>query len=267
MVLEYHVIVPPSMVFDGTLEYFKSLGFIAIGVKCDEVRNYQNELEHIKSLGLFPYLDIENIIWKAGAYKDLPISYFEGIFTMLYNAGWRYVGSEGGRTGDGDFLSKWFGYVNFNCDQCGKWLDFYRHISTVINSYECFFLEEIPSIKEMVTEAYNVGITNNGVMIGVWSANNECLQQNVFNDIIKWSIDNKTPIRNITVFFDLGVPLQWYFDLGVNKIITQLQSSYGIATEVLLKDQEDEIDEIELLPYYYPNEAIQWFQYGIISPV
>ena len=78
---------------------------------------YQAELNRIKSLWMKPVFDIEIPIWNAGQLQGTPISTFGTYFQSLKNADWEYVSSEGGRSGDLDYLSQYFkGYVNYNCD-------------------------------------------------------------------------------------------------------------------------------------------------------
>ena len=90
-----------------------------------------------------PVFDIEIPIWNAGQLQGTPISTFGTYFQSLKNAGWEYVSSEGGRSGDLDYLSQYFkGYVNYNCDQCGLWKDMYKHPFTVMNSWESYYPAE-----------------------------------------------------------------------------------------------------------------------------
>ena len=71
---------------------------------------------------MLPIIDVEMPIWDGGQLQSTPISSFSGYFQSLKNAGWQYVASEGGRTGDLAYMKNYFqGYVNFNCDQCGLW--------------------------------------------------------------------------------------------------------------------------------------------------
>jgi len=79
---------------------------------------------------------------------------FASYFQSLETAGWQYVASEGGRTGDLAYLQNYFkGYVNFNCDQCGLWQEgnpVYTNSFTVANSWESYYTSEWSSIQNWI---------------------------------------------------------------------------------------------------------------------
>ena len=111
------------MVDDGSsLAYFQAHGFSVVELVVPDTGTYQAELNTIKALGMQPVIDVEMPIWDGGQLASTPISHFAGYFQSLKNAGWQYVASEGGRTGDLAYMQQYFkGYVNYNCDQCGLW--------------------------------------------------------------------------------------------------------------------------------------------------
>ena len=88
------------MVNTATLSYFKQQGFTAVVMVVPDTQTYKTQLNTIKSLNMLPILDVEMPIWNGGQLQSTPISNFAGYFQSLKNAGWQYVASEGGRTGD-----------------------------------------------------------------------------------------------------------------------------------------------------------------------
>ena len=89
------------MVDDGTsLTYFHQHGFTAVVLVVPDNKTYQTELNTIKSFGMTPIIDVELPIWNGGQLQSTPITSFGSYFQSLKNAGWQYVASEGGRTGD-----------------------------------------------------------------------------------------------------------------------------------------------------------------------
>ena len=99
-----------------------------------------------------PIIDVEMPIWNGGQLQSTPITSFASYFQSLKNAGWRYVASEGGRTGDLAYMKNYFqGYVNFNCDQCGLWKGYvYKDPFTVANSWESYYPSEVPYIQTRI---------------------------------------------------------------------------------------------------------------------
>ena len=144
--IQYWIGCPPAMVDDGSsLSYFQQHGFTAVCLVVPDSQTYQKELNTIKSLGMMPIIDVEIPIWNGGQVTS-PITDFAGYFNSLKNAGWQYVASEGGRTGDLEYMQNYFkGYVNFNCDQCGLWkgeYPVYTNPFTVANSWESYYPAE-----------------------------------------------------------------------------------------------------------------------------
>ena len=100
---------------------------------------------------MMPIIDVEMPIWNGGQLQSTPISNFGGYFQSLKTAGWQYVASEGGRTGDLAYMQNYFkGYVNFNCDQCGLWETVYEDPFTVANSWESYYPSEWPYIQTWI---------------------------------------------------------------------------------------------------------------------
>ena len=115
-------------------------------------QTYQTQLNTIKSLSMTPIIDVEMPIWDGGQLQSTPITSFGSYFQSLENAGWHYVASEGGRTGDLAYMKNYFqGYVNFNCDQCGLWENVYKDPFTVANSWESYYPSEWPYIQTGAT--------------------------------------------------------------------------------------------------------------------
>ena len=86
--IEYHIGCPPSMVDDGSLDYFKAHGFTAVHLVVPNSGTYQTELNKIKSLGMKPIIDVEQVIWAGGQLQSTPITSFGPYFQSLKNAGW-----------------------------------------------------------------------------------------------------------------------------------------------------------------------------------
>jgi hypothetical protein len=135
----------------GSLAYFKAHGFSTVELIASDSGTYQTELYIIKALGMHPVIDVEHVIWNGGQVQS-PITSFSAYFQSLKNAGWEYVASEGGRPGDLSYMKQFFkGYVNYNCDQCGLWLDVYKNPFTVMNSWESYYPQEWPFVQQGAT--------------------------------------------------------------------------------------------------------------------
>jgi hypothetical protein len=128
--------------------------------------NHASELNYIKSLKLEAHLDIEMVIWAGGQIQDA-IQDYAGYLQGLKAAGWQYVCSEGGRSGDPSFMkSKGLDYINYNCDQCGLWKDIYTDPGTALNLWEAYYPNEV----QYITQGAGSGKPN-GVLAGAWANN------------------------------------------------------------------------------------------------
>ena len=236
--IEYHISCPPSMVDDGSLDYFKSHGFTAVHLIVADTGTYQPELNKIKSLGMLPIIDVEGVIWDGGRLQSKPISSFSSYFQALQNAGWEYVASEGGRAGDLDYLQQYFkGYVNYNCDNCGLWKDAYKHPFTVMNSWESYYTEEWPYIQQGATEAASMGKAN-GILAGVWEYGSDGVDYNPiltnsktgdspsYKSMLDWSYANGVGFTHFNVWCGDSQGLSAYKELGFEQIVAGLQASY-----------------------------------------
>ncbi len=63
--IEYRVGLSPKQIWDGTIEYFKDRGFTTVVLIAADASPYQQELQKIKKMGMYPILDIERVIWKG----------------------------------------------------------------------------------------------------------------------------------------------------------------------------------------------------------
>jgi hypothetical protein len=239
--IEYQIGCPPSMVNDGSLDYFKQHGFTTVHlvVPDDKTRTFQAELQKIKSLGMRAVIDIELPIWNGGRYQSTPISNYSSYFQALKNAGWEYVSSEGGRAGDLDYLSQYFkGYVNYNCDQCGLWKDMYKHPFTVMNSWESYYTQEWPYIQNGTTQSAALG-KQNGILAGVWEYGSDGADYNPiltnskngsspsYKSMLDWSYANGVGFTHFHVWCGDNVQgLSRYKDLGFEQIVADLQVNY-----------------------------------------
>jgi len=236
--IQYWIGCAPSMVDDGTsLTYFQQHGFTAVVVVVPDTQTYQTELNKIKSLGMTPIIDIEMPIWDGGQLQSTPISSFSGYFQSLKNAGWQYVASEGGRTGDLEYMQNYFqGYVNFNCDQCGLWQNVYKDPFTVANSWESYYPSEWPSIQNGSEQAAALGIQN-GILAGAWAnsggdnqiyANSESGSGTPsYLSMLNWSYANGIGFTSFQVWCgDNPNGLSQYKSLGFDKIVANLQTYY-----------------------------------------
>ncbi len=232
--IEYHIGCTPSMVNDGSLDYFKSKGFCTVHLIVPDQGTYQAELNKIKLLGMQPIIDIETPIWSAGRYASTPISNYANYFQSLKSAGWEYVASEGGRQGDADYLAQYFkGYVNYNCDQCGLWKDLYKESGTVMNSWESYYTSEWPYIQQGAKEAATLG-KQNGILAGVWGGSGNPIRQNSvtggspsYKSMLDWSYANGCGFTHFHVWFSLRTDaVAAYKQWGFDQIVSQLQKTY-----------------------------------------
>ena len=237
--IEYQIGCPPSMVNDGSLDYFKAHGFSVVYLVVPDTGTYQAELNKIKSLGMRPIIDVEIVIWNGGQLQSTPITSFASYFQSLKNAGWEYVASEGGRAGDLDSMAQYFkGYVNYNCDQCGLWKDMYKHSFTVTNSWESYYTSEWPYIQTGSKEAAALG-KQNGILAGVWEYGSDGKDYNPiltnsknggspsYKSMLDWSYDNGVGFTHFHVWCsDNAQGLSRYKALGFEEIVANLQTYY-----------------------------------------
>ncbi len=234
--IQYWIGCAPSMVTSANLNYFKQQGFTAVVMVVPNSQTYQTQLNTIKSLNMLPILDVEMPIWNGGQLQSTPISNFAGYFQSLKNAGWQYVASEGGRTGDLAYMKNYFqGYVNFNCDQCGLWKDVYTNPFTVANSWESYYTSEWPSIQTGSKQAAALGI-HNGILAGTWAnsgGDNQIYANSVsgsgtsYLSMLNWSYANGIGFTSFQVWCgDNPNGLSQYKTLGFDKIVANLQKYY-----------------------------------------
>ena len=238
--IQYWIGCAPSMVTSANLNYFKQQGFTAVVVVVPDSQTYQTQLNTIKSLNMLPILDVEMPIWNGGQLQSTPISNFAGYFQSLKNAGWQYVASEGGRSGDLAYMQKYFkGYVNFNCDQCGLWKDVYKDPFTVANSWESYYPSEWPYIQTWIKAAAALGIQN-GILAGTWAnsgGDNQIYANSVsgsgtsYLSMLNWSYANGIGFTSFHVWCgDNPNGLSQYKSLGFDKIVANLQKYYPATT-------------------------------------
>jgi hypothetical protein len=231
------------MVDDGSLDYFKAHGFTAVDLVVPDSGTYQTELNKIKSLGMTPIIDVEQVIWQAGALQSTQISTFGPYFQSLKNAGWEYVSSEGGRNGDLAYMAQFFkGYVNFNCDQCGLWGSTwttppYKDSFTVANSWESYYTSEWPYIQQGATVAASLG-KQNGILAGVWEysgsvdynpilTNSKNGGSPSYKSMLDWSYANGIGFNHFQVWCGLNSQgLARYKELGFEQVVADLQTYY-----------------------------------------
>jgi hypothetical protein len=196
---------------------------------------YLNEINKIKAMGVPNVIvDIEQPIWAGGNQAGTPIGNFANYFQQLKSIGVTRVSSEGGRDGDLDFIGKYFQYVNYNCDQCGLWKDFYKHPATVMNSWESYYTWEWDSIKIGVQQAAPLG-KKNGILAGVWGVSENPIlgatQKNdgsglTYYDEAKW-IDANGGLDHFAVWGGLNpYMLGRYRSNGFEPIVAKMQSMY-----------------------------------------
>jgi len=237
--IEYQIGCPPSMVNDGSLDYFKAHGFSVVHLVVPDKGTYQAELNKIKSLGMKPIIDVEVVIWSGGKLQSTPITDFGSYFQSLKNAGWEYVCSEGGRAGDLDYMAQYFkGYVNYNCDQCGLWKDMYKHSCTVANSWESYYTSEWSYIQQGAKEAAALG-KQNGILAGVWEYGSDGKDYNPiltnsknggspsYKSMLDWSYDNGVGFTHFHVWCGSNSQgLSRYKALGFEEVVANLQAYY-----------------------------------------
>ncbi len=225
------------MVNDGSLTYFKSKGFSTVHLIVPDKGTYQAELSKIKALGMHPIIDIEIPIWNGGQYQSTPISSYASYFQSLKAAGWQYVSSEGGRTGDASYLVPTYfkGYVNYNCDQCGLWkANLHTDPCTVSNSWESYYTSQWPSIQQGVQQARDKGVKNNGLLAGVWEGTANPILTNSKNggspsyqSMLDWSYANGCGFTHFHVWCAYASGgLNKYKALGFEDVIAKLQVKY-----------------------------------------
>jgi len=245
--IEYQIGCPPSMVDDGSLDYFIAHGFTAVNLVVPDNGTYQTELNKIKSLGMTPIIDVEQVIWQAGALQSTPITTFGPYFQSLKNAGWEYVSSEGGRSGDLAYMAQFFkGYVNYNCDQCGLWGSTwttppYKDSFTVMNSWESYYTSEWPYIQQGATVAASSG-KQNGILAGVWEysgsvdynpilTNSKNGGSPSYKSMLDWSYANGIGFNHFQVWCGLNSQgLSRYKALGFEQVVADLQTYYPPTT-------------------------------------
>ena len=224
--LEYRVGLSPDRLWDGTIEYFKEKGFTSVVLIAADTNPYEKELQKIKQMGMYPILDLEYIIWNEGKQKSTSMDNFTSALTMWKEAGWTHVATEGGRNGDLDILKDYFTKITFfNCDRCGiyKGLNKNRYITEM--SWELFFPSQIKSIKRGEVESYNLG-KGQGILAGVWEANNDCRNYKTYKDLLDWSYSKNAGFTHFHVFFGLKSTLADYKRLGFETIVSELQRDY-----------------------------------------
>ena len=234
----------PSMVTNATLTYFKQQGFTAVVMVVPDSQTYQTQLTTIKSNNMLPIIDIEMPIWDGGQLQSTPISNFSGYFQSLKTAGWQYVASEGGRSGDLEYLAHYFkGYVNFNCDQCGLWeggYPVYTNPFTVANSWESYYPSEWPYIQNGSKQAAALGIQN-GILAGTWAnsgGDNQIYANSVsgsgtpsYLSMLNWSYANGIGFTSFHVWCgDSPNGLSQYQSLGFDKLVAAMQVYYPATT-------------------------------------
>jgi hypothetical protein len=245
--IQYWIGCAPSMVTTTNLNYFKQQGFTAVVVVVPDSQTYQTQLTTIKSLNMLPIIDIEMPIWDGGQLQSTPISHFASYFQSLETAGWQYVASEGGRTGDLAYLQNYFkGYVNFNCDQCGLWQEgnpVYTNSFTVANSWESYYTSEWSSIQTGSKQAAALGIQN-GLLAGTWAnsggdnqiyANSLSGSGTSYLSMLNWSYANGIGFTSFHVWCgDNPDGLSQYKSLGFPQIVANLQKYYPATTSASL---------------------------------
>jgi len=231
------------MVDDGSsLAYFKTQGFSIVELVVSDNGTYQTELNTIKALGMQPVIDVEMVIWNGGLLQSTPITSFHAYFQSLKNAGWEYVASEGGRSGDPSYIkSLGLGYINYNCDQCGLWSNIYTDPGTVLNSWESYYPSEWPYIQNGTTQAAALGIQN-GIMAGLWAnvnSDNQIYASSLpgssgtpsYLSMLNWSYANGTGFNQFCVWCGNESNARTnYENLEFPQIVANLQTYYPAIT-------------------------------------
>ncbi len=241
--IQYAIAGPPSMVDDSSsLTYFKAYGFSTVELVVPDNQTYQKELNTIKALGMQPVIDVEMVIWNGGQLVSTPITSFHAYFQSLKNAGWEYVASEGGRSGDPSYIkSLGLSYINYNCDQCGLWEDIYKDNGTVLNSWESYDTAEWPFIQNGSTQAAALGIQN-GILAGLWenvNSDNQIYANSLpgssttpsYLSMLNWSYSNGVGFNQFCVWCGNDTTaLQDYENLEFPQIVANLQNDYPAIT-------------------------------------
>jgi hypothetical protein len=226
------------MIWDGSLEYFKSHGFSTVHLIVRDQGTHKNELAKITSLGMKGVIDIEVLIWDGGRKKNVPIENFAAYLQSLKSAGWQYVASEGGREGDVAYLTRYFkGYVNYNCDKCGLWKNMHLASGTITNSWESFYPQEWPYIQQGAKESAALG-KKNGILAGVWGSangidynpiltNSKIGRYPSYKSMLDWSYANGVGFKHFHVWCSTNANgLAAYKRLGFEQIVAELQKTY-----------------------------------------
>jgi hypothetical protein len=224
------------MIDSGSLTYFKAHGFSTVELIAPDSGTYQTELNEIKALGMQPVIDVEFVIWNGGRLQSTPITSFATYFQSLKNAGWEYVASEGGRPGDLTYMKQFFkGYINYNCDQCGLWLDLYKNPFTIMNSWESYYTPEWSSVQQGATQAAAAGVQN-GIMAGLWAntgGDNPIFANSLnggspsYKSMLDWSYANGIGFKQFCIWCSLDPHvLSDYEALGFPQIVANLQVDY-----------------------------------------
>ena len=226
--IDYHFSATPNAVQDGvTVPYFVSHHFNTCQLVVSDQSIPTAALATLKKAGLNVIVDIEQVIW-AGGQVTAPLSNFTGYFQALANAGVQYVSSEGGREGDLDVLKQYFkGYVNYNCDQCGLWKDFYSHPFTVMNSWESYYDNEWSYIQQGCKAG-----KKNGILAGCWTYGNPILTNSQNNSgltylgMADWMAANGG-LNHWAIWAGINDGmLSAYKSLGFESIVSNLQAKY-----------------------------------------
>ena len=238
--IQYAIAGPPSMVDDGSsLAYFKAHGFSIVELVVPDNGTYHAELNTITALGMQPVIDVELVIWNGGQITS-PISSFNAYFQSLKNAGWEYVATEGGRSGDAQYIqSLGLQYINYNCDQCGLWKDTYLHANE--NQWESYYPSEWPYVQNGSIQAAASGIPN-GILAGVWANNggdNQIYTNSLpgssstpsYLSMLNWSYANGIGFNQFCVWCgDNSYAFSMYESLEFPQIVANLQTYYPAIT-------------------------------------
>ena len=268
--IEYRVGLPPQMIWDGTIEYFRDKGFTTVVLIANSDAPYDKELLKIKQMGMYPILDISPLIWGGGRLESVPIYKFRYAFDIWKNAGWTHVASEGGRRGDLDCLKDYFTKFTFyNCDKCGIWEDFHVEPFTTEVSWETYYNEEIPYIQQGAVQSYNAG-KGQGILAGVWEQNNKCCRFETYKGLLDWSYGANVGFTHFCVWFDVGPTLYDYKRIGFDTIVSQLQKSYP-AVSAQGSTRAISVRNVELVPsaptYLMWEITYTGSGYGAVAPV
>ena len=228
--IDYHFSITPNACFDGvTIPYFVAHHFNTAQLVVSDESNPASAIAKLKAAGLNVIVDIEQVIW-AGGNVSTPISAFSTYFQMLKSAGVEYISSEGGRDGDLDYIKSggWFkGYVNYNCDQCGLWKNFFSHPFTVKNSWESYYTSEWTYIQE----GCKAGKLN-GILAGCWTYGNPILANSqagtglTYMGMADWMAAN-CGLDHWAIWAGINDNmLSQYKALGFEAIVSNLQAKY-----------------------------------------